>query len=103
MAKFSKTFGLDLSQPELDFVDIDLDKDIPLFIDPYALSIKSDIFSTKCNEYVSSYFQTVIDCIKKQEDSRAKHLLNNLGEPNETCLGVSKGSPSGRGISTKNL
>ena len=40
--RFSEHFQLGMTQYELDFVDIPLETDIPLFIDPYAISIRND-------------------------------------------------------------
>ena len=33
--RISEIFNLNKSQAELDFVDIDIEKDLPLFIDPF--------------------------------------------------------------------
>src|SRR6266545_3586144 len=38
MAKISATFALNLEQPELDLVDVELDADNPFFVDPPGLS-----------------------------------------------------------------
>jgi hypothetical protein len=40
--KFSEAFGLNKIQAELDFVDIEVDGDTPLYVDPFALSIRKD-------------------------------------------------------------
>jgi hypothetical protein len=40
----------------------------------------------------------VIDAVRRGDDATGRALLNNLGEPNETCLGLSTGTPAGRGI-----
>ena len=40
--RFSGHFGLNRQQPELDFVDIDPDRDMRLFIEPDALSHRDD-------------------------------------------------------------
>jgi len=55
--KFSKYFNLNKDQTELDFVDISLEKDIPLFIDPYVLSKRSDIFSVECHSHVVDFLK----------------------------------------------
>jgi hypothetical protein len=39
--RFSTYYGLVKSQAELDFVDVPLETDIRLFVDPYALSVAS--------------------------------------------------------------
>jgi hypothetical protein len=82
-------------------VDIDLDADIPLFIDPYVFSTKQDSWSARCNDAILSFFQTALDCVRHGDDARGRHLLDNLSEPNETHLGLSRGAPSGRGVSGK--
>nr|MBA3634725.1 hypothetical protein [Acidobacteriota bacterium] len=96
--RFSDYFKLGKSQAELDFVDIPLQTDISLFVDPYALSIENDLWFIECNNLVVDYFQLVINSIKAKELQTAKVLLSNLHEPNDTHLGLSRGKPSGRGV-----
>jgi hypothetical protein len=48
-----------------------------------------------------SFFQTAIDAIHGNNHDRAKRVLTNLSEPNETRLGMSVDEPSGRGVSGK--
>ena len=98
---FSQIFGLELEQPQLDFVDIIPEADTPLFIDPFALSIRSDSWSEKCHIHITHFFQTALDHIRVGHERRARELLNGLSEPNETCLGLSRGRPRGRGVSGK--
>jgi len=96
--KFSKYFKLNKDQTELDFVDVSLERDTPLFIDPYALSRRTDIFSIECHSHVVDFFENVMKAITNNEHSKAKALLNNLHEPNETRLGLSSKKPKGRGM-----
>ena len=86
--RFSDYFKLGKSQPELDFVDIPLETDISLFVDPYALSIENDEWFAECNNLVVDYFQLVVDSIKGNDLATAKRLLFNLHEPNDTHLGL---------------
>lgn len=99
--RFSQAFGLNKMQAELDFVDIDLEGDTPLYVDPFALSIRKDNWSIRCTQHVVSFFQTAIDAIHSGDHDRAKAVLTNLSEPNETRLGKSEGKPRGRGVSGK--
>lgn len=101
MPRISKIFGLGLKQAQLDFVDIDPKKDTPLFIDPFALSIRGDPWSETCHQYITSFFQTALDHIRASRQARVKQMFDGLSEPNETCLGMSKGVPRGRGVSGK--
>ena len=84
----SEKLGLGKQQPELDFVNINIDTDIPLFIDPYFIGSRSEPWCKQASETIKDYFQNLITLIKNN-DPRAWELFNNLGEPNETCLGLS--------------
>lgn len=101
MACFSEIFDLGLDQPRLDFVDITPDLDTPLFIDPFAISLKGDAWSETCHEHVAHFFQTALDHIRAGRKAQARTMLNGLSEPNETCLGLSSGRPAGRGVAGK--
>jgi hypothetical protein len=98
MAKFSKHYGLDKTQSELDFVNVKLDRDNPLFVDPYAISLRQDEWGRKAHGQLVLFFQSVIDAIRDGRASDARELLSHLQEPNETRLGLSKGRPQGTGI-----
>src|SRR5271168_986620 len=96
--RFSSYFGLGRSQAELDFVDIPLETDIRLFVDPYALSVASDAWLLECNDLVVGYFELLIETIRSGDEAGSLMLLSHLREPNDTHLGLSKGQPSGRGV-----
>lgn len=96
--KFSEHFNLQKRQSELDFVDIDPDEDLPLFLDPYVFSKGEDAWSIMCNEAVLSFFDAVLEAIREGDDETGRAILDNLGEPNETCFGLSSGAPAGRGV-----
>lgn len=98
MAKVSSTFKLGKTQSELDFVDVRLHTDNPLFVDPFAISQRLDHWSLDCHQMVTGFFQRVIDAIRSGENSAALELLSHLREPNETRLGLSKGRPQGAGV-----
>lgn len=99
--KISRIFGLELQQPQLDFVDVDADHDTPLFLDPFAFAQREDTWSIDCHNLIVSFFQSAVDYIRAGDHDRARGILNSLSEPNETCLGLSRGTPQGRGVSGK--
>lgn len=99
--RFSQYFKLNKKQFELDFVDIRLDTDLPLFLDPYSISKREDLFSEECDAIIVNFFQGVIDDIRNNNSQRAKFNLDKLGEPNETHLGLSVNQPHGKGVSGK--
>ncbi len=99
--RFSEHFDLNKSQAELDFVDIELDRDLALFVDPYALSIYPGKWYEDCNSLVIDFFSLLLSRIKDGQISEAFEMLSRLREPNDTRLGLSKGAPNGRGIGQK--
>ena len=94
----SSVFGLNRTQPELDFVNVNVDGDVPLFVDPFALALRPDPWSQRAHGTLVDFFQQVVDEIRAGQLERALQLLGNLNEPNETRLGLSRGSPHGAGI-----
>ncbi|RUN74735.1 hypothetical protein EJC47_19950 [Sphingomonas sp. TF3] len=94
----STTLGLNASQPMLDFVDIDLDLDFPLYIDPIGFVNPIDHFAQECQDDIRDFFQAVLQAIIDGDVERGEALLAALQEPNETHLGISQGEPRGRGI-----
>lgn len=98
MPTFSAAFNLGITQPELDFVDVSLGTDNRLFVDPFALSQRADRWSQDAHHTVAAFFQQLIDDIRADNPQRARRLLLNLREPNETRLGYSAHRPQGAGI-----
>lgn len=100
---FADYFNLGKNQYELDFVDVPVDDgDIPLFLDPYAISKRSDPWSTQSHNLIVAFFQKVIDLIRSNNTNNAKYMLSGLREPNQTRFGLSVGRlPRGRGIGSE--
>jgi hypothetical protein len=95
---FAAHFNLGKTQPELDFVNVPINSDIPLFIDPFAISQRTDRWSQDCHSVIVEFFTRVIHEIRSGHSTAAKELLLYLGEPNETRFGFSKHRPRGAGI-----
>ncbi len=96
--RFSKYFRLNQSQAQLDFVDIDTDHDMRLFVDPYAIQTKENEFNLGCTDQIKTFFDEVLSSLRKKNSARARELTAYLSEPQETFLGFSKDRPQGRGV-----
>jgi len=93
--KISQIYNLNKQQYELDFVDIDINDELPLFLDAYIFSVKDDLWSKKCNSIIEDFFRKVIEYIKLDQKEELQKICTPLSEPNETCLGYSNGEPKG--------
>lgn len=60
-SRFSDYFGPNKSQAELDFVDIPLTNDLPLYLDPYTLSLEDADWFASCNDLVVNFFELIIE------------------------------------------
>lgn len=98
MPKFSKHFSLGLSQRELDFVDVNSNRDTPVYVDPYAIEIRDDVWAATASENIRGFFLEVLNALRAKDEVRARNLMSHLHEPAETFLGVSRGKPKGRGV-----
>lgn len=96
--RVSEHYALGLTQPSLDFVDVRLDTDVKLFIDPTALNLLDTEWGARCRGLIHDYFSLVLEHITDGDHRRAKSLLAMLSEPNETHLGLSRQQSQGRGM-----
>ena len=99
--RVSEYYSLGLEQPSLDFVDVMLDTDVPLFVDPTALYLLDTKWGDECRSLISDYFSLVLEHIRGSEYDKAEELLANLSEPNETHLGLSTTRSRGHGMGSK--
>jgi|SRR5215211_3543918 len=96
--RVSQFYRLGRTQAALDFVDVDVVTDTPVFISPKALTMLPSEFGDECVHLVQSFFQTVLELIRSGRNEEAQRLLRHLREPNETRLGLSKGKARGRAL-----
>ena len=54
--RVSEIFGLSLSPYELDFVDVDIDEDCPLFIDPFLIANLNSQWAIQTDKVIKSFF-----------------------------------------------
>ncbi|HAO5665498.1 TPA: hypothetical protein IP875_001398 [Listeria monocytogenes] len=95
--KISEICNLNRNQNELDFVDIDVDNDMPLFLDPYFLSIRTDRWSLSAHRTLENFFQYMLHLFKNNKIDEAQQNFR-FTEPSETCLGLSKSGTQGKSI-----
>lgn len=96
--RVSEFYHLTSTQASLEFVDVKIDEDSEVFIDPRAIGNIDDEWADEASYLIQNFFATVLDYIRAGEHTKAQTLLSSLSEPNETRLGHSKGRPSGRGM-----
>lgn len=98
MTVVSEHYSLGRTQPTLDFVDVPIDGDLRVFVDPRALRLLASQWGAECVSLVQSFFRTVLNAIHEERHDDAQRLLLFLREPNETRLGLSRGRPRGRAL-----
>lgn len=96
--RISDHFGLKKSQAELDFVDVPIDGDLLLFVDPYAFTLDNDPWFVECNNLIVDYFALLVKSIRAGKVAEATRLLGNLHEPDDTHLGFARSGKPGRGV-----
>ncbi len=96
--RVSEHFRLGHGQDALDFVDVDVIGDDPLFIDPHALRTLRTPWTNECVTLIQDFFTTVLEAIRAGDHVKARLLLRQLREPNETHLGMSQGRSRGRAL-----
>ncbi|BAL73735.1 hypothetical protein S23_05140 [Bradyrhizobium cosmicum] len=96
--RISQHYGLGRTQATMDFVDVDIVNDTPVFLSPKALTMLPSEFGDECVHLVQNFFQTVLDYIRGGKNHQAEALLRELREPNETRLGLSSGKAQGHAL-----
>ena len=96
--RVSQLFALGRVQPSLDFVDIHVDTDTAIFVDPNALRGLETVWGAECRSLLQHFFQHVLSLIQQGRDNEAVALLASLRERNEFHLGFSVAVSQGRGF-----
>lgn len=99
--QISKALKLGKTQPELDFVDIELTTDTPLFLDPGAFYEGEGRFAEDCSRDIEEFFDAVLHAAGSENWELGLRLLKGLSEPDEIQMGFSSGEPRGRGVGEK--
>jgi hypothetical protein len=96
--KLSQVLALNVTQHEIDFIDIDISNDTPLFIDPHFIATRQDAWSHEATSCIRSFFGYLLTLIRADNREQALEIFMGLKEPNETRLGLSRGRSQGRGV-----
>jgi hypothetical protein len=102
MPRISDIYKLKKTQHELDFVNINPNRDFRVYLNPFVFSARSDPFSLEASRTIISFFQHNLTLIKEGRVDAARANFQHLNEPNETCLGQSRHRPRGRGVGDDN-
>ncbi len=87
----SDVFNLHIAgHSDIDFVDIDLNNDTRLFIDPCLIEVGEDAFSIRCQKVIQDYFECLCAVYSKKRYN--PEFLAHLGERNEARLGYGTGT-----------
>lgn len=89
----STQLGLNVSgHADIDFVDIKINGDTELFIDPCLIQTHYDEFSIQCHQIVQDYFSHLYKVYKNSDHGLEIFMhLGHLGERNEARLGYGTG------------
>jgi len=87
--RISEIFNMGMSQYELDFIDIDPRRDIPLFIDPYFISKCEFPLARDAHYRIKSFFEHLLKQLKANDIQRAHELFSYLSEPNASDCEIS--------------
>lgn len=91
----STFFKLGRDQTTLDFVDVPIRNDTPVFLDPSRLRAMQSTWASECNSLLQHYFETLLEHVRKNNKTAGMKMLEALSEKNEFHLGFSSGISSG--------
>lgn len=99
--RVSTFFGLARDQASLDFVDVPIGTDIPVFLDPSRLRTMNSVWATECQSLLQHFFDSLLQCVRNGDEKKGVQMLEGLNERNEFHLGLSKGISQGSGVGPK--
>jgi len=87
----------------IDFIDIDLDTDTELYIDPTLIDGLPVPWCVETKKVLDDFFENVFDCCKRKNYGGLHELVGFGKEPNETKLGQSVEQSCGKGSKPASL
>jgi len=101
MIKITHEFGLDAqgyTQHNVDFLDVYLGVDNPLFLDYNKIILGNTIFHRYMKNDIASFMGKMFLYLSSTNDIKLSELLDGLHETNATHLGLSNGNPRGKSV-----
>ncbi len=98
MTRVSQHYKLGRDQTTLDFVDVPIGNDVPVFLDPSRVRSMETTWATECNSLLQHFFERLLEHIRSNDKASGLKMLEGLSERNEFHLGFSKGRSQGSGI-----
>ena len=98
--RVSEHYGFNRQQGELDFIDVDIEGELPLFVDPRALRRLPTPWGQHCVSLVQDFFSTVLGHIRVGRRTMPSHFLRDSQNPTRRILGFRVGLRSGRDVVT---
>lgn len=93
--QFTQKFGI--TDPNIDFFDINIYSDTKKFVDPYCISQTPTSTGTTSQKCISYFMTELLTAIQNRVDNRSSYLCSKFNEPNGTRLGYSKVRSDGSG------
>lgn len=91
-SNISKKLGLGISgHKDIDFLDVNSNRDTALFADPCLIECVTDDFSKDCSNTITDYFKHLHAVFKANNHRDIYQHLSHLGERNEARLGYGNG------------
>lgn len=108
MEKFFKAFVSDYCNEGIkghsnyDFVDVAVNDDNLLFIDPMLIEMSKDSWCRKAHETIQSFFDALYKAYRMNDKRKKEELLSHASEQNGTHLGYGCGN-NGKGSTKQGL
>lgn len=104
MVRFSEHFNISPNrQSDLEFVDIRIDTDNLLFLDPTLMAVSDYQQIRGWNAIIQDFFNTTLNFYNSGREDLAGQLFSSSNESNEIYLGYSVGEPGGNGNTEDSL
>ena len=101
---FSSYCGMDITgHADIDFVDIPVNTDVRLYVDPERIALSQNPYAEAANLCIEDFFNALCATVHAKDKDQVHELLLFGHEPNETHMGLSKAVSCGRGVSAEIL